>query len=137
MRSGGCPRLAGLSPRLGGCARLTCQAGGGGGTLRGEGAPLRWMRWGAGPGSGWARARGDRSWLPRAGAAREPGVPGNGPVGRSPGQPGREGSRASAAPSTRAWAGSAACSGRPCRPCSRHPSLGRTVLRCGFRKVCR
>lgn len=43
-----------------------------------------------------ASARGSELGGPEP--AREPGVPGNGPVGRLPGQPGREGSRASAVP---------------------------------------
>lgn len=111
MRSGRCPRLLGLSRRLGGCARLTCLAGGGGGTLRGEGAPRRWMRWGAGPGSRWARARGDRSWAAPS-RRGSPGFPVMGLWGACPGQPGREGSRASAVP--RAWPGSASCSHRRC-----------------------
>lgn len=120
------PGLAGLSRRLGGCARLTCLESGGGGTPRGEGAPPRWMRWGAGPGSGWARARarGDRSWAAPS-RRGSPGFPVMGLWGACPDSLGGKGHGRARSPPTRAWEGSASCSGRPCRPHSLRPSWGR------------
>lgn len=135
MRSGPMPGLAGLSRRLGGCARLTCLASGGGGTPRGEGAPPRWMRWGAGPGSGWARARGDRSCAAPS-RRGSPGFPVMGLWGASPGQPGRGGSGASAVPGDPGL-------GKAPLPLQSSPRADPTLcappgaaLPSGFRKVC-
>lgn len=112
------PGLPGFSRRLGGCAGLTCLPGerrrrrdSARGRSAAEVAEVggRTRKWvGAG-----ASARGSELGGPEP--AREPGLPGNGPVGRLPraAWEGRvTGERGS--PPTPAWEDSASCSRRPC-----------------------